>query len=135
MPSRELDIFELTLATRMKKANHKAKLIFQVAYDEQHLAAQARILRRQGYEVTSIFGNEAAKMVLRSRPHYDLFIVGHAALDATRAEMALWLRAAYPQAKILALNPPQCRELDESDYNAEFDAPESWLPLVAAAAS
>ncbi|HEY7928922.1 MAG TPA: hypothetical protein VID71_02850 [Steroidobacteraceae bacterium] len=107
--------------------------ILHICYDEEPLLVRAKLLRTHGYSVQSVFGNEAAKVLLGSTTPYDLFIVGHAAPKAIRLEMAHWLRANYPKIKIVALNPPQCERLDDLRYNAPYDEPNVWLPVVEAA--
>jgi hypothetical protein len=110
-----------------------AKGVCQIAYDGKLLSTRAAILRAQGYKVVSILGNESAKAVLGHGPDYDLFIVGHAAPEEARMEMVAWLKARYPKAKILALNPPDCERLAGADYNARQNGPALWLPIVATA--
>lgn len=109
------------------------KRVFQIGYEELDLSARGRMLRRLGYTVVSVFGNDAAKAVLRMRPHVDLFVIGSAAPDPQRLEMAHWLRTTYPDVSILALNPPDCVRLGSLQLNAPYNAPETWLPLVTSA--
>jgi CheY-like chemotaxis protein len=111
------------------------RVVFQIAYDEHRLAARAEMLRQNGYEVVSVVGNEAAKVVLSSTQHSDLFIVGHAAPERTRKEMVDWLKARYPHIKILALNSADHRQLTGADYNAILTGPDEWLSIVTAALS
>ena len=77
------------------------------------------------------FGNQAAKFLLSSteQDHYDLFVIGDSAPEATRLEMAAWLKAKYPRVKILALNPPD-QQVPCADYNIRLNGPETWLPIV-----
>jgi len=105
------------------------RTIFQICYDEQEEVLRAGLLKSRGYDVISVNGNEAAKVVLSSIQHYDLFIVGHAAPKETRREMVAWLRANYPGVKILALNPPN-QQILGADYNVRQNGPETWLPIV-----
>jgi hypothetical protein len=119
------------LITRQRKI----KLIFQIAYDERLLATRAAQLETLGHEVSSVIGNEAAKIVLGSRQEYDLFIVGHAAPEETRIEVVDWLKRKYPKARILALNPPDCERLDGADYNVRQNLPGMLLPMVETALS
>ena len=70
-------------------------------------------------------------MALRSREHYDLFILGEAAPKETREEMIQWLRKEYPKVKIVALNAPRHRRLPDADYNVTVNGPDAWLSLVA----
>ena len=103
-------------------------------FDQGALAsARTRVLRLQGYEVVSVIGNEAAKVVLSMPEHYDFFIVGHAAEDEVRKEMVLWLKAHYPGVLILSLNPPKVSVLAGADYNVKLNGPETWLPIIATA--
>jgi len=111
----------------------KIKQIFQIAYDEKLLAMRAEQLTANGYEMTSVVGNEAAETALGSGQEYDLFIVGHAAPEETRIEMVGWLKMKYPKARILALNPPDCECLDGADYNVPQNVPAELLPTVSAA--
>ena len=78
-----------------------------------------------------MLGNEAAKVLLSSIQHYDLFIVGPAAApEERRQQMVDWLKEKYPTVKILALNPPH-QQVANADYNVIESGPENWLPLVA----
>jgi hypothetical protein len=118
--------------------NEIAKRVFQIAYTEQLLVETAQILRSHGYGVMSALGNEAAQAILSRLPangaeQVGLFILGHGAPEQTRLDMVHWLKAKHPNTKILALNPPECRRLNELKYNARYDSPEAWLPLAALA--
>ena len=115
-------------ANRGKKS--RKPFVFQIAYDDKLGADRAQALRHQGYEVLSVMGNEAAKVVLSLPQHCDFFIIGHAAPIETRREMVAWLKSGYPGVPILALNPPTIRQLDGADYNAIINGPETWLPLI-----
>ena len=109
------------------------KLIFQIAYTETLGIARSEELTRRGYRVTTVIGNERAKIVLTDSPqHYDLFVLGHGAPDKARSEMVAWLKVKYPNVKILGLNSIQGR-LREADYNVLLDGPETWMPIVARA--
>jgi hypothetical protein len=107
------------------------KHIFQIAYTDRLRDQRTELLRRLGYGIISVIGNEAAKVLLSAMHHADiaLFIVGHAAPEQTREEMVDWLKAKYPNVKILALNPPH-KLLPGADYNAVQNGPEKWLPFV-----
>lgn len=105
------------------------KRVFQIAYDEESRLRRTELLLGCGYGVISVLGNEAAKILLRSIQHYDLFMVGPAATEERRQEMVDWLKENYPTVKILALNsPPQ--HMAHADYNVIANGPESWLPIV-----
>jgi len=108
-------------------------VVFQVAYEERRLEQRAGVLKRVGYEVISVVGNERAQAVLSLPQRVDLFIVGHKAPEQTRREIVVWLKAKYPKAHVLALNPPECLQLPGADYNVELNGPETWLPIVEAA--
>jgi hypothetical protein len=107
------------------------KRIFQIAYTDRLRSERAELLRRLGYGVISVIGNEAAKVLLNTIQHVDvaLFIVGHAASEQTRKEMVDWVKTKYPNAKVLALNPPN-QQIPEADYNVIQNGPENWLPFV-----
>src|SRR5207245_10453432 len=76
-------------------AKRTIKRIFQISYDEAAGLRRTEVLRSRGYGVISVLGNEAAKVLLSSIQHYDLFIVGHAATEETRREIVDWLKANY----------------------------------------
>jgi hypothetical protein len=103
--------------------------IFQIAYDEDLGVRRAELLRSRGYNVISVVGNRAAKLLLSAIQHYDLFIVGHAAPEETRTEIVDWLKGKYPRVKIIVLNPPDQQVLS-ADYNVRQNGPESWLPII-----
>ena len=111
-------------------AKRSIKRIFQIAYDEPTGVRRAELLKNLGYGVVSVLSNEAAKVLLSSIQHYDLFIVGPAAPEEARREIVNWLKEKYPTVKILALNPPH-QQVTNADYNATENGPENWLPLVA----
>ncbi len=108
-------------------------VVFQIAYDSGLATTRTMVLRLQGYEVVSVLGNEAAKVVLSMPEEIDFFIVGHAADDQARKEMVSWLKANYSGVRILALNPPRVSELEGADYNVQLNGPETWLPIIASA--
>jgi hypothetical protein len=117
--------------SRVTVPAHAIKRIFQIVYTERLRGERAELLRRLGYGVVSVIGNDAAKALL-SEIQYDnlaLFIVGHAAPEAARKGMVDWLKAKYPHVKVLALNPPD-EQLPDADYNVTQNGPEKWLPFV-----
>lgn len=105
------------------------KHIFQISYDEQLGLRRGKLLKSHGYSVASVIGNDATKVVLSPTQHYDLFIIGHETAEETRQEIVLWLKAKYPRAKVLALNPPN-QEVLHADYNVWQDGTENWLLIV-----
>ena len=107
------------------------KPVFQIAYDEKLLISREELLRNRGCEVRSALGNDVAKRMLANGERYRLFIIGHAAPRETREEMAGWLKANFPDTKILALNPPDHAILTEADHNLILNGPEEWLSIVA----
>src|ERR1051325_2264560 len=109
-----------------------SKRVFQIAYTEDLGVARAEVLTRRGYSVTTVIGNERAKVVLGSAQPYNIFIIGHGAPQQTRVRMATWLKSKYPDVKILALNPVFQR-LRDADYNVVVNGPEKWVPIVAKA--
>jgi hypothetical protein len=121
------------LNVRSSRGVDRKPVVFQIAYDSDRAIARTMVLRLHGYEVISVIGNEAAKVVLSMPEQCDFFIIGHAADDQVRREMVLWLKAHYPGVRILALNPPKVSELAGADYNVKLNGPEIWLPIVATA--
>lgn len=109
------------------------RTVFQIAYDSELASRRAAALRAHGYEVVSVIGNEAAKLVLTLPQNLDAFLIGHAAPEDQRKEMVAWLKARYPAVRVVALNSPTVRELSGADYNSRLNGPETWLPFVAMA--
>lgn len=109
------------------------KVVFQIAYDEQQARERSEILRLCGYEVVSVIGNEAARVILGMRQRCDLFIIGNTGGEERRKDLVKWLRAKYAGVPILALNSPGIRELAGADYNVEANGPRAWLRLVTGA--
>lgn len=121
------------IVVRIVPFTANSRQIFQIAYDTHLLDIRAQLLRQWGYHVTSVIGNEAAKAVLRERYACDLFLIGHTAPEYVRLDMVHWLRKHYARTNILALNPPGMKQLGNLQYNALYNAPDVWMPLVAAA--
>lgn len=109
------------------------KIIFQIAYDEKQASERREILKLCGYEVVSVIGNEAAKVILGMPQHCDLFIIGNGGHEKERKELVKWLRMNYSNVRILALNSPGIRELAGVDFNVEANGPRAWLRLVTSA--
>ena len=125
----DINTHQVVAQLNLPPAKRKMKRIFHIAYDEEAGVGAAELLRSRGYGVITVLTNEAAKVLLSSIQKYDLFIIGHAASERCRGEMADWLRTHYPNVKILALNPPH-QPLPSADYNALASDPEGWLSFV-----
>ena len=109
----------------------RRKRIFQIAYDELLLISRAQVLKDRGYDVTSVLGNADAHRVLAKGEKYRTFLIGHAAPQAERQAMVMWIRTQFRDAKILALNAPPYGALPEADFNFVLNGPEEWLAAVA----
>jgi len=138
------DHFAMYLPTRdvvlrtdlLRKEAVTPKYVCQIGYDDNLCLQRGNLLRSHGYCVMSIFGNDAAKLILsplRANHQFAFFIVGHAAPEQTRREMIDWLRKNYPGVKIIALNPVQ-QSIPIADYNVIQNGPDAWLRLVARSA-
>ena len=124
---------EIVARVNVRTSKGRKPFVFQITYDEKLAKARSDLLKLQGYEVATVFGNDAAKAVLSIRQNCDLFVVGHAAPEKTRREMVAWLKENYAGVRILALNPPLIRELVGADYNVKLNGPETLLPVIATA--
>ena len=111
------------------------RVMFQIGYDEKELNARAELFRRVGHEVISVPDNEAAKNALAAIHKVDVFVVGHSAPEQTRKEMVDWLKANFPNVKIVALIPSSSRQLPRADYNIVQNERGEWMSLLAATAS
>lgn len=124
---------EITARVNVHLAEGRKPFVFQISYDEKTSKARSEVLRRHGYEVTTVFGNEAAKLILSAPHHCNLFVIGHAAPEEFRREMVEWLKANYPGIPIIALNRHSVLKLPGADYNLKMNGPETLLPLITAA--
>jgi hypothetical protein len=106
-----------------------SKRVFQIAYDRGLMITRELLLNTRGYRVISVFGNNKAIEALSNGVQYDIFIVGHAESSRTRAQMVQWLRDHFPNAKIVALNPP-FDSIPSADYNIRLNGPDEWLRAV-----
>jgi len=105
--------------------------IVQIAYDPALAITREEQLKDCGFQVISVFGNDEARRVLNETNRHHLFIVGHAAPNEARQEMVRWLKANFPDAKILALNPAEDTDLSEADYNFPVNDSAEWLAVIA----
>lgn len=124
---------EIVARVNVGAATGEKPLVFQISYASQLGEARSEFLKRQGFNVLTVYGNDAAKLVLRPPEKYDLFIVGHAAPEPTRREMVEWLKEKYPGVRILALNAPGIPNLVGADYNVKLNGPETLLPVICSA--
>ena len=111
------------------------RIMFQIGYNEKELNARAELFRRCGHEVISVADNEAAKQALTSIHNVDIFVVGHTAPEQTRTEMVDWLKANFPQVKVVALIPSANRQLPHADYNVVLNDWDEWISLLGVAMS
>ena len=109
------------------------KIVFQIAYDHSLASARTTLLRKRGYDVVTVMGNESAKLILSVPQHFDLFVVGYAAPEIDREGMVAWLKKYFPHTRILALNPPKQPVLPGADYNVKLNGPDTWLSAVSQA--
>ncbi|HKW31561.1 MAG TPA: hypothetical protein VJN92_01050 [Candidatus Acidoferrum sp.] len=114
---------------------HVKQIVFQIGYDEKDLNARAELFRRCGHHVISVVDNQAARQALTSIQNVDVFVVGPNTREETRKEMVDWLRANFPQIKIVALIPSASHQVPRADYNIVLNDWDEWLSLLAAAAS
>jgi hypothetical protein len=105
-------------------------LVFQIGYDNNLANARTDLLRLYRYDVVSVIGNAAAKVVLSMPQQCDLFLIGHEASEETRKQMVEWLKANYAGVQILALHSPASRKLSQADYNVKSNGPKRWLRWV-----
>jgi hypothetical protein len=104
--------------------------VFQIAYSPELMFTREAVLKSRGYVVESALGNEHAIKALQAADHYDLFMVGHAGSQEERQEILGWLRQKFPNAKVLALNPPHVSRQPDADLNVTLNGPEKWLAAI-----
>ncbi|HTW37131.1 MAG TPA: hypothetical protein VMD49_01020 [Steroidobacteraceae bacterium] len=110
--------------------------VLQIAYSLELLTCRSTLLAQSGYQVTSALGNEAAKTLLEEPGRcFDVFVIGRAAPQSVRLEMAQWIRVRFPARRIVALHGDDHQVLGDLRYNANDSRPERWVPAVATAAA
>ncbi len=108
------------------------KTVFQVGYDDDKgSTARETLFRSFGHEVISVADNDAAKRALASILNVDVFVLGHAAPEQTQKEMVNWLKANFPNARIVALIPSASPLLLCADYNVPQSDWAAWVSLFA----
>ncbi|MGA9882876.1 MAG: hypothetical protein WBQ34_04055 [Candidatus Acidiferrales bacterium] len=124
---------EIVARLNVRTDDGRKPVVFQIIYDYNTSAIPTETLRLLGYEVDRVVGNQAAKVVLSMQHQCDLFIVGHAAPDETRIEMAAWLKTKYPGVPVIALMRQGGPTVPGADFNADVSDSESLLSLIATA--
>jgi|SRR5690348_1437869 len=124
---------EVVARVNLGVSQGRKPVVFQITYDQAFAAERAEVLRRHGYEVQTVCGNESAKALLTGPRHCDLFIVGHAAPEEVRRDIVAWLNENYPGVHIIALNLPQTQQLAGANFNVQVDSLGTLLPTMAAA--
>lgn len=124
---------EVVARVNLGVSQGRKPVVFQITYDQAFAAERAEVLRRHGYEVQTVCGNESAKALLTSPRHCDLFIIGHAAPEEVRRDMIAWLSENYPGVLIIALNLPPAQQLAGANFNLKLNDFETLLPTMAAA--
>ena len=121
------------LNVRMGRLGEK-RVVCQISYDFKLGTERAALLRLNGYEVISVYGNDAARVVLSAtEQHCVAFIVGHGAPAETRREMVLWLKQQFPKIPVIAMNSAGIGPLEGADHNVNLDGQETWLPIIESA--
>jgi hypothetical protein len=111
------------------------RVVFQIAYDHGLASDRTALLRKRGYDVVTVMGNESAKLILSVPQHFDLFLVDCAAPEVDREVIVAWLKKYYPNTRVLALNPPKQPVLPGADYNVKLNGPDAWLSAISHAFS
>lgn len=125
-----LPTHEVAARINVHSRDGRKPVVIQITYDQELATARSGVLRLHGYEVMSIFGNEAAKLLLSHRRRCDLFIIGYQTADAVRTNMLAWLRANYADAPIMVLSPANSPKLIGVDFTFSEDRPEVWLGVI-----
>jgi DNA-binding NtrC family response regulator len=115
------------LAKRLADREPKGKIL-SVSYDEVLLSTRHLLLEREGYEVTSVMGLEAA-MEKCHQGDFDIFVLGHSIDPSEKRQMAEAFRRSCP-APIISLRRSAGDELvDGAEYHIDPD-PETMLKLI-----
>lgn len=112
--------------------------VFQITYTENLCKEREELLRRRGFGVLSVIGNNVAKALLTAiqscADGIAFFVVGYAAPQPTRKEIVDWIRPRYPKSTILVLNPSD-QQTPGADYNVLWNGLELWLQIAESTSS
>src|SRR5947209_5722269 len=105
--------------------------ILQVAYYPALLETRSEMLRKSGYRVTSVLGNEKAMALPESAiAAADLVVVGFSTVYSMRAAMVHWFKAHHPRLCVIALKSDSEGTFSEADASTASEDPKVWLAAV-----
>ena|SRR5437868_896505 len=105
--------------------------VLQVAYYPALLKTRSEMLRKSGYLITSVLGNEEAMALPGSViAATDLVVVGFSAPYAVRATMVHWFKAHHPRLCVIALKSDSEGTFSEADASTSSEDPKTWLAAV-----
>ncbi|GEM_PF-4358671 len=87
------------------------KRILHVEFDRTLLAIRHTLLETAGFEVVSCFSAIAIREVSTAAAPFDVFLVGHAAPVDERDDLVTWMKANFPNTRVVVLRK---RETDSS---------------------
>ncbi len=106
--------------------------IFHISYYDSLLRTRKALLERDGYDVSSVLGNEQAKNIAPELlPQMDAVLLGFSGDYSQRAAILHWLKEHYPAVPVVALQANRAERFPEADYATPADDPEVWLATVA----
>ena len=112
----------------------RKRIVCQISYDPQLGCERDGLLRLHGYGVISVFGNDAAQIILSTtNQRCDAFIVGHGAPQKMRCDILIWLKQHFPRIPVVVTNGPETDPLSGADYNVSLEGQDTWLAVVAIA--
>jgi DNA-binding NtrC family response regulator len=107
--------------------------VLQVAYAADMLDLRERMLKEDGYLVTSAMGNELAMEVAKSEK-FDIVVVGFSGPHSARHEIVRWLKLHVPRTPVVILLAHEAEHFPDADCETMSENPQVWLAAVRAAA-
>jgi hypothetical protein len=124
---------EIVARVNVRAPDARRPAVFQISYDPTRAISRTKLLRLHGCDVTFVIGNEAAKAILSTPQHWDLFMVGSSAPQETVTEMIAWLKSRYPDVPILSLSSTKTAQSPDGGSEAAARDLEECVPGISAA--
>jgi len=106
--------------------------ILQVAYYPSLMEIRTKLLESNGYQVTSVFGNDnAMRLDGTAIAAVDLIVVGFSASHSIRSAMVRWFKTHHAKIPVIVLQFQDWEKFPEADAATLSEDPDVWLASVA----
>ncbi len=106
-----------------------ASSVLQIGYYPTLLQTRQLMLEQNGYQVTSVLGNEQGMAVAPSQ-RFDVIVIGFSDTHAMRSGMVRWLKQHLPETPVVALLANTSETFTDADCATLSEDPAVWLATV-----